>query len=69
MRKGVDYIGVGVGGVIFNDEGKVFLAKRGAAARNEAGKWEFPGGAVEFNPEKETSCQMHFIICLSTPCS
>jgi len=49
MKKGVDHIGVGVGAVILDDQGRVFLAKRGAAARNEPGKWEFPGGAVEFN--------------------
>ena len=48
MKRGIDYIGVGVGAVIFNDEGKVFLAKRGREARNESGKWEFPGGGVEF---------------------
>jgi mutator protein MutT len=48
MRKGIDHIGVGVGAVIFNAEGKVFLAKRGAAARNERHRWEFPGGCVEF---------------------
>lgn len=48
MRKGVDYIGVGVGAVIINAEGKVFLAKRGSKAKNERGTWEFPGGGVEF---------------------
>jgi mutator protein MutT len=44
---------VGVGAVIFNAEGKVFLAKRGKGARNESGKWEFPGGSVEFNETLE----------------
>lgn len=53
MRKGIDYIGVGVGAVIFNDAGSVFLARRGAEARNETGKWEFPGGGVEFNETLE----------------
>jgi len=48
MKKGIDHIGVGVGGVILNSAGKVFLAKRGRDARNESGKWEFPGGSVEF---------------------
>ncbi len=48
MKKGVDYIGVGVGAVIFDRDGKVFLAKRGKQARNEKGRWECPGGAVEF---------------------
>lgn len=48
MKKGVDYIGVGVGAIILNDKGEVFLAKRGLKAKNERGKWEFPGGGVEF---------------------
>jgi 8-oxo-dGTP diphosphatase len=49
MQKGIDYIGVGVGAIIQDDVGRVFLAKRGREVRNESGKWEFPGGAVEFN--------------------
>ncbi len=48
MRRGVDYIGVGVGAVIVDDAGWLFLARRGPAAQNERGLWEFPGGAVEF---------------------
>lgn len=48
MRRGIDYIGVGVGAIIRDDQGRVFLAKRGPQAKNERGLWEFPGGAVEF---------------------
>ncbi len=48
MKRGVDYIGVGVGALIINDRGQVFLARRGPKARNETGLWEFPGGSVEF---------------------
>ncbi|MGB3219749.1 MAG: NUDIX domain-containing protein, partial [Anaerolineae bacterium] len=48
MRRGVDYIGVGVGAVILNEDGRLFLALRGPAAKNERGLWEFPGGSVEF---------------------
>jgi len=48
MKKGIDYIGVGVGAMIFDSEGKVFIAKRGPKARNESGKWDFPGGSVEY---------------------
>lgn len=55
MKKGVDYIGVGVCAVIFNDSGKVFLAKRGKDARNESGTWEFPGGGVEFGDTLENT--------------
>jgi 8-oxo-dGTP diphosphatase len=48
MRRGIDYIGVGVGGVIVDEYSRLFLALRGPQAKNERGKWEFPGGAVEF---------------------
>ena len=48
MKAGVDYIGVSVGAMIINAEGKVFLCKRSRTARNEQGQWEIPGGEVEF---------------------
>ena len=48
MKRGVDYIGVGVGAVIVDANGQLFLAKRGPKAKNERGLWEFPGGSVEF---------------------
>jgi mutator protein MutT len=48
MIKGVDYIGVGAGAIIFNNHDEVFLAKRGKESRNEKHLWEFPGGSVEF---------------------
>ena len=49
MIEGRDHIGVGVGAMILNEEGLIFLAKRGPAARNERGAWEFPGGGVRFD--------------------
>lgn len=48
MKRGVDYIGVGVGAILVDDEGCIFLARRGPKAKNERGLWEFPGGSVEF---------------------
>lgn len=48
MKRGTDFIGVGVGAIIVNDLGQLFLARRGAMAKNERGCWEFPGGSVEF---------------------
>jgi len=48
MKRGIDYIGVGVGAILVDDEGRVFLARRGPRAKNERGLWEFPGGSVEF---------------------
>lgn len=52
MKRGVDYIGVGVGAAIIRD-GKVLLIKRGEKAKNERGKWEIPGGGVEFGEKME----------------
>lgn len=48
MKRGVDFIGVGVGAVIVDAQGRLFLARRGPQAKNERGLWEFPGGSVEF---------------------
>lgn len=47
-KAGKDFIGVGVGALIFNDEGHLLLTLRGKKAKNERGKWEIPGGSVEF---------------------
>ena len=48
MKRGVDYIGVGVGAIIVDNQGRLFLARRGSKAKNERCLWEFPGGSVEF---------------------
>jgi 8-oxo-dGTP diphosphatase len=48
MKKGIDYIGVSAGAMIFNDKGELFLAKRSQNCKNERGHWETPGGSVEF---------------------
>ncbi|HEU5260715.1 MAG TPA: NUDIX domain-containing protein [Gemmatimonadales bacterium] len=48
MKRGVDYVGVGVGAIIVADDGRLLLARRGPKAKNERGLWEFPGGSVEF---------------------
>lgn len=55
MKKGIDFIGVGVGTIIFNEEGKVLIAQRGLKVRNEVGKWEFPGGGVKFGETCENA--------------
>lgn len=53
MKEGVDYVGVGVGAAIINQDRKLFLALRGQACRNERGKWETPGGKLEFGDTME----------------
>jgi mutator protein MutT len=48
VKRGIDYIGVGVGAIIVDNRGRLFLGRRGIKAKNERGLWEFPGGSVEF---------------------
>ncbi len=45
---GTDCIGVGVGALIQDNDGRILLALRSQNAKNERGTWEIPGGAVEF---------------------
>ncbi|HEX9925663.1 MAG TPA: NUDIX domain-containing protein, partial [Anaerolineae bacterium] len=60
MIAGHDYIGVGVGAMVFNQAGQVFLAQRGPKAKNERGCWEFPGGSVEFGETLIEAIQREF---------
>lgn len=53
MKKGKDYVGVGIGAIIIDSNGRLLLSQRGPKARNEVGKWEFPGGSVEFGDTME----------------
>lgn len=48
LKQGRDYVGVGVGAIVLNDAGQVFLSQRGEKATNERETWEFPGGKVHF---------------------
>ena len=57
MKRGVDYIGVGVGAIIVDNQGRLFLARRGSKAKNERGLWEFPGGSVEFGETMAAALQ------------
>lgn len=53
MKIGIDYIGTSAGAVISNNEDKLFLAKRGSGARDDVGKWEFPGGTIKYFETRE----------------
>jgi 8-oxo-dGTP diphosphatase len=57
MKRGKDYIGVAVGIAVFNTEGKIFITKRGQAASNDRGKWEIPGGGIEFGETLEIAAK------------
>jgi mutator protein MutT len=57
VKRGIDYIGVGVGAIIVDPEGRLFLARRGPQAKNERGLWEFPGGSVELGEKLSEALQ------------
>src|SRR5260221_9242644 len=61
MQPGRDYIGIGVGAMVFNQQGQVFLAKRGPRASNERGTWEFPGGKVSFGEKMAEAVTREFV--------
>lgn len=48
LRRGIDHIGVTAVGVIHDGSGKILLMKRGPKARDERGRWDICGGAIEF---------------------
>lgn len=57
MKPGFDFIGVGIGAVIVSGDGKVFLSQRGSKSQNERGKWECPGGRLEFGESFENAIE------------
>lgn len=60
-RPGFDVIGVGVGAMVFNDAGEVFLSQRGPHAKNERDTWEFPGGGVHFGETLKDAIRREFM--------
>lgn len=47
-RRGIDHIGISASFVVHDGTGRVLLQKRGKHARDENGKWDVGGGAIEF---------------------
>ncbi len=47
-RRGIDHIGISACSISHDGKGKILLMKRGKKARDEHGKWDICGGAIEF---------------------
>lgn len=47
-KPGKDFIGVGVGVFINNDQGETLLLRRSNQAKNDVGFWARPGGTIEY---------------------
>lgn len=48
LRRGIDHIGLSACAVVHDGNGRILLMKRGAKARDERGRWDICGGAIEF---------------------
>ena len=48
LRRGVDHIGISAAAIIHDGNGKILLMQRGPKARDENGRWDICGGAIEF---------------------
>lgn len=53
MKKGTDYIGVGVVYFCHDGQGNFVMAKRGQHTRDEQGRWDIGGGGIEFGDTVE----------------
>lgn len=53
LKPGKDYIGVGCGGLVVDDNNKVLLMRRGQKSKNQIGFWTQPGGAVDYGETVE----------------
>ena len=53
FKPSIDYVGVGVAGIIINKKKEVLLQLRGKKARNERGLWKLPGGQIEWGEKAE----------------
>ena len=53
MKPGVDFIGVGCGALIVNEDNETLLVKRGFNSKNQVGVWSKPGGAVDMEEKVE----------------
>jgi len=62
MKAGKDYVGVGCGGIIINEEeNKVLLVKRSLNSRTEPGYWSRPGGEVEYGETIEEAVKREIL--------
>ncbi|MBI1857454.1 NUDIX hydrolase [Candidatus Saccharibacteria bacterium] len=65
-RRGIDHIGVTVCFVVHDGQGNLLLQKRGPKARDEQGRWDIGGGAVEMGELLEDAVRREVLEELGT---
>lgn len=53
LKKGVDFVGVSIVYFCYDGNGRFIMAKRSKNARDEHGRWDIGGGALELGDEVE----------------
>ncbi len=68
LRQGIDHIGVSAVAVVHNGKGKILLQKRGPKARDERGRWDICGGAIELGESIDEAIQREIFeeLCTET---
>lgn len=61
MQKGIDSIGVTVVYFCHDGKGKFVMAKRSNQARDEQGKWDIGGGAIELHDTVEDTLRKEIL--------
>jgi len=61
MKSGKDFIGVGCGAIIINNNNEILLIKRASDSRTEPGTWSRPGGEVEFGESAEEATKREIL--------
>lgn len=66
LRRGIDHIGVSASFIVHDGKGNVLLQKRGPGARDENGRWDVGGGAIEFGESIDEAVRREIMEELST---
>jgi len=61
LKKGFDYTGVGVIYFCHDGRGNILMAKRSKNARDEHGRWDIGGGAIEFGAKMEDTLKREIL--------
>lgn len=61
MKHGKDCIGVFVSAIMHDGAGNFLMGKRGGAARDQHGTWEFGGGTVDFGEDFESALRREML--------
>lgn len=61
LRRGIDHIGVSATALIHDGKGNLLLQKRGQQARDERGRWDLCGGAIELGDTIEETIRKEML--------